>query len=263
MWHSSLRRSIALRRIHGLLLHASLTVGTASLLIAPAVLATPQPLHYVAPPPPPGSDRGSPTRQIDMGTRSPCGNFAAVNQFLTALIPKSQPVFTVSERPTFWVYIPYTSSEVESINFSLGRDGSATLIGLRPPDRPGIISIALPNDAPPLEIGQTYQWSVSVSCQSNPSEPLFVEGSIQRVAIDPTLAGSLAAASPHEQAQLYAENGIWYDALTTLGNLYRTEPVNAELASDWASLLSALEIDLRDRGIDFDTRNIVASPIVN
>lgn len=238
-----------------------LSIAT-GLSIAAPVLATPQPLHYVAPPPPPGSDRGSPTRQIDMGTRSPCGTAPPENRFLTALIPQSQPALTVSERPTFWVYVPYAAGDIELIHFSIQQDGSAILLGFTPPDRPGILAITLPDRAAPLEIGQTYQWSLSVSCNGAASDAPFVEGSVQRVAIEPALTTALEAASPREQAAIYAENGIWYDALTTLGNLYRTDSNNTELAADWAALLSALEIDLHDRGIDFDTSDIVTSPIV-
>ena len=51
-----------------------------------------------------------------------------------------------------------------------------------------------------------------------------------------------------EKASLYADYGLWQDALTTLGELYRADPQNVVLRENWNSLLTSVDLaDVSDK----------------
>ena len=81
--------------------------------------------------------------------------------------------------------------------------------------QPGIMSLSLPADQPGLTVGQRYRWQVVILCNPNrPSEALVAEADIEVVEPSPALAKELAATNNLiEKANLYAESGLWYDAL--------------------------------------------------
>ncbi|RDH47676.1 hypothetical protein CBF18_21710, partial [Mastigocladus laminosus WC112] len=56
-----------------------------------------------------------------------------------------------------------------------------------------------------------------------------VNGKVERVPLAPALKSQLAAATPRERIALYAENGLWFDTLTHLTELYRTHPKDEAL----------------------------------
>ncbi|NJK47021.1 DUF928 domain-containing protein [Candidatus Gracilibacteria bacterium] len=69
----------------------------------------------------------------------------------------------------------------------------------------------------------------------------MVEGSVERVELNATLKSQLKAAnSARDRVAIYASHGIWYDALTELGELYRTNPQNRKVQEDWADLLHSV-----------------------
>ena len=173
---------------------------------------------------------------------------------LTALVPAQKdasqfmPVtyvggLTVAARPTFWFYTPYALSADMTAEFIL-QDAGFTIYRVNSMEfaatqaTPGFISITLPDAIKPLEIGKTYQWYFKVNCTME--SPPFVQGGVQRTALDPDLANQLAAASLSEQAALYQSNGLWFDAIAALGQLYRANPNDPGISSDWISLLASL-----------------------
>lgn len=90
---------------------------------------------------------------------------------------------------------------------------------------PGIINFSLPLTAPPLEIGKDYQWSFAMICK--PEDRLqdrVVRGWLRRTKPKPALMSQLKEAVPQERIALYAAAGIWYDELTTLYELRRSQP---------------------------------------
>ena len=135
------------------------------------------------------------------------------NQNITAIVPNENYGLTLTERPTFWVYLPQTSAQ--QVILSIKEEGSkphwqqsVNLTG-----EAGIIGLQLSDDAPVLEVGQNYQWAVIVVCgnRPNPNDPV-VTSWIKR--IDAPVVNS----SPTELAKAanYAKQGIWYDALDIL-----------------------------------------------
>ena len=197
-----------------------------------------------------GSSRGRPGRKGGTGSRGDC---FALGMPLTALVPTSNLGLTVNSNPTFWFYVPYKPDDALSGEFSL-QDEQNNEVYRTPftlPGTPGIVSISLPSTKAPLEIGKRYRWYFKIYCplqeSSEPSTPAFVQGWVQRVSlndINPNLESQLKAGkTPLERIALYAENGIWHEALTGLAELRRTSPRDVTLDDDWADLLRSVGLE--------------------
>ncbi|MBT9316906.1 DUF928 domain-containing protein [Leptothoe spongobia] len=220
------------------------------------------PIQFI-PQTPSGGERGSTGRKVDLGTRGPClSALSPEHGYLTALIPKGEVDFTVSEKPTVWVYVPDTAEDISRMVLTLKnrRTWQVHSFDLEVSSfSPGVIHIPWPSTMVPLAVGDTYDWALSIfdGCESvNGPLERFVEGRIQRQSLSPALEQQLSQAlSQRDQAVAYAQHGIWYDALKHLGEAYRADAHNSQLALDWQSLLTALDLDLTDYGIPVDAFN--------
>lgn len=198
-----------------------------------------------------GSGRGRPGRRGGTGSRGDC---PPVEVSLTALMPATNLGSSVEAHPTLWFYVPYKSGEVASGEFSLQDEQNNDIYrtNFTLPETPGIVGFSLASAAP-LEINKKYQWYVKLYCSGQKSStPVFIRGWVERVTLKPELARQLqTVTTPRERIALYAQNGIWYSALSELAKLRRGEPQNATVDSDWANLL-------RDVGLE----NIAQQPIL-
>lgn len=164
----------------------------------------------------------------------------------TALIPTNNLGKTVAERPTFWFYVPYSPQAAPAGEFVLQQEdgGEVYRTAFTLPNTPGLVSFSTPLAVEPLKVNKLYRWYFKLYCQAQRSStPVFVEGWVQRVEKTPTLESQLQAAQSREDV-VYANNGIWYDALNYLAQLRLHSPSNSTFNSDWAKLLSAKGVDL-------------------
>jgi hypothetical protein len=230
--------------------------------------ATPVPLNSLAsigyiPPPPP--DRGAPGNRGEGASRGCTAGSttenAADRHSLMALVPE-QTLSTTSDtalttqvwgltstaHPRFWFSVPYDPARVSAIEFVLQNNQDQTIYHapIPVPSTPGIISVSIPSTVSGLEINQVYHWffKVRVVCEPNQVTTLnYVEGWVQRTRLDQGLSDRLTQATLQQQAALYAENGIWYDALTTLADLKLAQPEDQAIAQDWTDLLKAVGLE--------------------
>ncbi|MEQ8999066.1 MAG: DUF928 domain-containing protein [Coleofasciculus sp. B1-GNL1-01] len=200
-------------------------------------------LIFNQPPPPP--DKDTPGQQADSGTRGPCdAQPSATDKQLVAFVPTIEKTrnslpethvwgLTQSQHPTFWFYLPATAASAQVAQFSLENEADyQSNFQFNLPQTPGIISLAIPTNEPPLEPGQWYYWSLKLYCQTQPSTPnFFVDGWIQRVQNDTPFNSD----TPQDKIVIYAQNGLWFDTITELANLHRQTPQETEPA--WADLL--------------------------
>lgn len=199
------------------------------------------------------SRRGRPTRrQSTAGSRGTCATNS--EQQLTALIPEHHGLgLTVQSHPTFWVEIPYTADSMASVEFILSDQSNHEVYAKEVPleqFEPGVISIQLPKDVEPLQLEQEYSWMVILTCQTQHSgqtiaPELYVEGSVTRVALTDSLQQALTR-SVHDidKVAAYAKHGIWFDALTDLGTLYRKAPQDSNYSSSWTDLLEDIRLEM-------------------
>ncbi|MEH2237128.1 DUF928 domain-containing protein [Nostoc sp.] len=185
---------------------------------------------------------GRPGRVRSAGTRGSCFQ---TGQYLIPLTPTDKEAQrTTAERPTFFFYVPQTSTTVQALEFVLGDDDTDLYKGtFKPVGQNGIVSINLPADQPSLQIGKTYNWTFSMTCDiSNPDKSSYIKGQIVR-SQDENL--SLQLKQPNtdlDRAVLFATAGFWEDALRTLANLRRQRPNDPEVQKYWEDLLNSVDI---------------------
>jgi hypothetical protein len=187
---------------------------------------------------------------------------------VTALLPKNNEgelakkaeieiENTVAGRPTFFIHVSQTSAQEAEfilINKKIGEDNNGQAVYdedkyiidqiVALPKNPGIVSISLPADAAALEVGQLYFWAFQVICDpTDRNKDVMVEGAVQRIELDSTLANQLQQAEPRDRPALYADAGIWTDAVSTLFDLRKANPNDAQLRQDWEDLLKSVGLD--------------------
>ncbi|WP_375510707.1 DUF928 domain-containing protein [uncultured Nostoc sp.] len=192
-------------------------------------------------------DNGAPTGRRKGGTsRDGC---TALNMPITALVPgeeiaeesKSFLTFTISEYPTFWVYVPELPKNAVLGEFILQDENDKNIYktSISLPQKASILGINLPhNSHSVLKINKNYQWYFKVFC-GNPqqmSEYFYVKAWIQRLPLNSDLESQLKRTQSKEYAT-YALNQIWQDALTNLATLRRSNPNSHLFTEDWTLLL--------------------------
>lgn len=219
------------------------------------------PVTFSPPPPPPdrgaaGERGGAASRGCSVGNQSAIALVPVYKQTLKQGQTEAVSVtkvwgLTTEEYPTFWFFVPYKKSTINSIEFVLKDESSKlsptlyrTIVTI--PETPGIISIPLSATTPPLQVNKMYHWFFKIKVICNPQQPAqreYVEGWVQRVNPNPQVVDSLKQATPQQRVRLYAENGIWYDALTTLAELRLAKPQDPTLAKEWMNLLKSVDLE--------------------
>jgi len=187
--------------------------------------------------PPVPDDVGNPSRSSGGAGRDDC---PVVETAISSIVPDDTQLggYTIAENPTIWIYTPYALNIVdpdtglsnlavlrlETLSYEEIYQAAITV----PVETPGIIGIPLPDDAPDLEIGETYRWYVRVFC--NTTEPrgqaAAASGWIQRV--DPGT---------------FAPENLWYDRLTEAGTRLQANPNDSEARSHWNELLEFVDVE--------------------
>jgi Domain of Unknown Function (DUF928) len=203
-------------------------------------------IRFIPPPPPP--DRSAPGGRGEGASRG-C---KTGESSLTAIVPSYGEAdalqiwgLTIAERPSFWFYVPYEPGTIQAIEFVLQTDADETLYRseVAIPSQAGLVKV---QPEPGLEIGKKYHWffKVKTLCAANQPVSLnYVEGWVQRQAPAAGFSDRLDTANPQQQARIYAENGIWYDALNTLAEAHFANPSEASLTQDWIDLLRSIGLE--------------------
>lgn len=212
-------------------------------------IATTTPNVSFVPPPPPSS--GRPGGRVRGGAkRGTCPN---VKPELTALVPFTEEAsitdvwgLTTEARPTLLFYVPYSQKDQYPTEFILQDQQSNPIYqkAIALPNRPGVISISLPADAPALALDQEYRWFLTIYCDpEKQSPPIYVEGVIKRVVLNAETTQQLKTASVLEKFAIYAKNGIWHEASVTLAQLRQQNPQDQAIETQWKNLLASIRLD--------------------
>ncbi|MBN3960946.1 DUF928 domain-containing protein [Nostoc sp. NMS8] len=177
---------------------------------------------------------------------------------LTALVPFTQEANSVVnvwgqttvEHPSWFFYVPYTKDLPYTVEFVVQEDPDSKdskeiyrkAIAL--PDKPGVIRVSLPTNTPALAVDKQYRWFFTINCDKEKnSPPTYVEGVIKRVNLSAETVKELETTEPLKRYAIYAQKGIWYDALTTLAELRQKNPQDAALQAEWRNLLGSIRLD--------------------
>ncbi|MEL6381704.1 MAG: DUF928 domain-containing protein [Cyanobacteria bacterium J06626_18] len=164
----------------------------------------------------------------------------ASNDNLVALIPDSNYGLTQSGHPTFYFYLPPTDAPL--VKFVMYNEKTNELFyegQFRIRGESGVLGVTLPNNGlqKSLEVGESYVWYLSVVCDPNAidqSANPVVEAMVERVAP----VSEAEQSSSTDLPRIYAEAGIWYDALAASAEL-RASDNNAA----WNTLLNAVDLE--------------------
>ena len=188
--------------------------------------------------------RGAPLTRVGGGTRSFGNNVLAVN-----VLAPSDTGYTLQERPTIYWFasqpidkpVELTITSTESL-----QDAAKPLleITLQPPIVKGIHAFRLADHGVALKPGVVYQWFVAVVHNAaQRSNDVLAGGTIKRVADSPVQA-QLKQASPAQLPAIYAEAGIWYDAIDQLSRQISANQSDRQLRERRAGLLE--QVGLRE-----------------
>jgi Domain of Unknown Function (DUF928) len=193
--------------------------------------------------------RGLPGRREGAGTRGP----ACVQDVrpLTTLVPQTNLGLTISEYPQFFWYVPKTRAKTATFALFRGNDQDPqqsliyeTTINILHSGT--VMNFVLPKSQqlPPLVLNQDYYWSIILNCNT---DDLFVnpraEGWVQRVAISNSLKQQLSRAKPGDRPQIFAQNQLWFDTVSSLASLRCEHSSDSALLASWKQLLKSVQLD--------------------
>ena len=160
---------------------------------------------------------------------------------LNALVP-DHPGLTIKGQPTLYWYLARPVNSPLELTLIDGQASQPLLeIKLGIPDKPGVHHLQLSHQA--LKPGIKYQWSIAIVPDPNQrAADIIASGFIQRVAPPQALAARLQRASPRELPYIYAEEGLWYDALEAISVLIDSAPRDKALRTQRAALLEQVEL---------------------
>jgi hypothetical protein len=212
------------------------------------------------------------TRGTAAGRRDACESIKAIeasDRFLNLipLAPDSYLGKTTSTQPTLSWYVQDCYANLPLRISLYAYDASTEKLNPQPlfskslTTTEGLMALSLADEEVNLVPDQLYAWVAVIEySKQNPSKNAYSRRPIQVVSASAELASQLAAAqTPAEQIKLYAENGLWYDAIATAiehidvpnpehGSVAAVE--SAQVRATMRSLISDLadlETSVRDR----------------
>ena len=179
--------------------------------------------------------RGAPGGRVGGGTRG-----SGREVFVLTVLAPDHSALTVSEQPSLYWYISSaTSLPIELTVMDLRTTQPVLETRLPAPVTPGVHRIRLADHGVRLEPGVPYRWFVTVVPDSNRrSKDILAGGAIERVEPPDGLPAKLAQARKEETAFLYAEAGVWYEALAAISDQIDSAPDDAALRKQRATLLA-------------------------
>jgi hypothetical protein len=158
----------------------------------------------------------------------------------------------VHEQPALYWYLSKATTYPVEVTLVEPQNPKPLLdLHLPPPTAPGIQRVRLEEHGVHLATGVLYQWFVALVRNPNQrSEDLVTGGTIERIPMPEVLRDALAQPSQAVWTRLYAEAGIWYDAIAAVSALIEAAPQDTALRQQRAGLLEQvglLEVAAYDR----------------
>lgn len=189
--------------------------------------------------------RGAPATRVGGGTRSVGARPVTLN-----VLAPNETGFTTRDNPTVYWYVSESLTNPVELTITTTeplKDATppALEITIQPPIAKGVHAVRLGDHGVTLKPGVEYQWFVAVV--ANPaqrSSDVVAGGAIQRIANADAVQMRLKQAPQQRLAAVYAESGIWYDAIDELSRQISANPADAKLRQQRAALLE--QVGLRD-----------------
>ena len=177
---------------------------------------------------------GAPSVRVTGGSRG-SGDTAIT---LDVLAPDDIGVTTREQPSLFWFQSKPADAKFELTLLQENKVKPLVQVTVERSTKAGIQRMKLSDHGVKLAPGVEYQWVVAlVTDPNNRSSDLVASGVIKRVEPAADLKGKIAKATPESLAGVYAEAGIWYDALAVLSDQIEAQPENKSLREARSDLL--------------------------
>jgi hypothetical protein len=181
---------------------------------------------------PPAGAGNIPTR-VSGGARG-----GGADTSLLALVPEHAALTTHAQPSLFWFQSKPAKAKLELALVEPKKAKPVLALTSGSGNQVGIHRIKLANHKIELQPDVLYEWTVAiVPDAANRSKDVIAKGVIKRVSSPSGLAEKVENANDTEKAAIYAEAGIWYDALEAISNAVDAHPDDASLREQRAALL--------------------------
>lgn len=190
---------------------------------------TPSPVKFRPP------TTGAPSVRVTGGSRG--AGDAAIT--LDVLAPDDIGVTTQEQPSLFWFQSKPANAKFELTLLQDNKVKPLVQVVVERSTKAGIQRLKLSEHGAKLSPGVEYQWVVAlVTDPEKRSNDLVASGVIKRVEPGAELKEKITQATPASLAAVYAEAGIWYDALAVLSDQIEAQPDNKSLRATRSDLLS-------------------------
>ena len=189
--------------------------------------------------------RGAPGGRVGGGTR---GTGGGRDVFVLSALAPDHMGLTASEQPAlYWFLSNPTTLPVEVTIIDPQATSPLYEHRLTSPVPAGVHKIDLKQIGVRLATGIPYRWSVAVVPDAKRrSRDILASATIERVENTEPLRDKLAQARAEQVAGLYAEAGLWYDALNAITEQLDRTPQNTTFRQQRAALLAQIGLPTID-----------------
>ena len=163
---------------------------------------------------------------------------------LLTLVPDHTGL-TTHEQPSLYWYLSVTT--ICPIELTISNDQAIMPLletRLDAPAKDGVQQVRLGDYGVRLELDVPYRWFVTLIVDEiSPSKNPVAGGIIERITPSDSLRRQLHQGNKREAPLLYAQAGIWYDALSTLSELIERAPHDTALHQRRAALLAEVGLN--------------------
>lgn len=157
---------------------------------------------------------------------------------LDVLAPDDVGLTTQEQPSLFWYQSQPAQAKFELTVLEANKPKPLVQISVDRALKAGIQRFRLSEHGAKLVPGVEYQWVVAlVGDPDNRSTDLVASGAIKRVPPGSELKARVARATPDSLPGVYAEEGVWYDALAALADQIEANPKDNGLREARADLL--------------------------
>lgn len=157
---------------------------------------------------------------------------------LDVLAPDEIGETTLEQPSLFWFQSKPAEAKFELTLLQENKAKPIVQVSIERSSKAGIQRLKLADHGAKLSPGVEYQWVVAlVNDPDNRSKDLVASGVIKRVEPSADLKDKVSKAAPGSLAAIYADAGVWYDALSALSDQIDAHPEDKALRQTRADLL--------------------------
>jgi Domain of Unknown Function (DUF928) len=182
---------------------------------------------------------GAPAGRVGGGTRGPGGSLPV----LSVLAPDHTGLTTQEQPALYWYIAAPTTHTIELTVISEQAIHPLLETRLPSPSQAGVQRLRLAEHGVRLAPGVQYRWFVAlIPDADNRSQDVIASGSIEHTEQSAAVRAQLAQAGTADVPFIYAQAGLWYDALAAISAQIEADPANALVRLQRAELLAQVEL---------------------